>query len=107
MGVFAVPLFARVAVNVVGVPACAEPAEKALTPRLAMVLLTTSEFEHAGETEVRPSFTVTEAVFVPEDAYDFCTLNVVPESASVPDQEYVYEPVPPVGAAVHVAELPV
>lgn len=53
-------------------------------------------------TEDAPDVTVIEPVLVPVDVYCFTTDCVVPERPSVPLHEYVYEPVPPEGVAVHV-----
>jgi len=53
-----------------------------------------------------PDVTVTLAVFVPVALYAFAAVFPVPESESVPLQEYAYVPVPPVGLAVQVALPP-
>ena len=68
---------------------------------------TVTEFEQDWVTLLEPEVAVTEPDLVPVVVYVFVTDWVLPESPSVPDQEYKYEPVPPVGEAVHVELWPV
>jgi len=58
-------------------------------------VVTDTLFEHVGFTCCVPEVTATAADFVPPDVYALVTLEVFPESASLPLQEYVYAPVPP------------
>jgi hypothetical protein len=68
--------------------------------------LTVSEFPQAMVLDWLPEVMVTLAVLVPAVEYAFDTELPVPESDSVPLHEYAYEPVPPDGEAVQVAEPP-
>jgi hypothetical protein len=54
-----------------------------------------------------PEVMVTLAVLVPVVEYVLATDAAEPESESVPLHEYAYDPVPPEGEAVHVADWPV
>ncbi|MDP3762454.1 MAG: hypothetical protein Q8Q97_00065 [bacterium] len=68
---------------------------------------TVTEFEQDCVTLCEPDVTATEPVLFPSVLYVFETDWVFPESPSVPDQEYEYDPVPPAAEATQVAEPPV
>ncbi len=99
------PAFVIVAENVCVMLVIAEVGETALAVRSDKTALTATELEQFTVVEFPPEVIITEAVFVPLVVYVLETETVAPESPSVPLHEYVYEPVPPEGTAVHVAEL--
>jgi hypothetical protein len=70
-------------------------------------LLTVTLLEQFTVTLEAPEVTVTVAVFEPAVPYVIVADEPEPESESVPLHEYVYEPFPPLGEAVHVAFWPV
>ena len=77
------------------------------TPSEHSVLETVTEFEHATVRELPAEVIITEAVLVPVVVYVFETVRDVPERLLVPLHEYVYEPLPPEGVAVHVVDCPI
>ncbi len=100
------PMLVIVAENICATPATAEVGDTAPVMRSDNVTLTATEFEHVTVAEFPPEVIATEPVLIPLPEYVFETELAVPERLSVPLHTYVYEPVPPEGTAVHVAELP-
>src|SRR3989339_2290212 len=63
--------------------------------------------EHIAVFVCKPDVTDIWAFFVPAVLYVFWTDCVIPESPSVPDQEYAKLPIPPNTLAVHTTGVPV
>ena len=61
----------------------------------------------ANVEEAPPELTVTLPLFVPMVEYTLVTLAPVPERPSVPLQEYVYEPEPPLAVELQVNDAPI
>jgi hypothetical protein len=104
-GVFAVPVLETVAFSVTAVPAVADVGVMEPAVRSGMgAEPTVSELLQVTVLGIPAEVMTTVAVFVPLVEYALVTELPEPESPSVPLHEYVYEPLPPDGTAVQVAD---